>query len=301
MPATTDPLLELGRLDGRLAHSPARVAWTIRARFEGAARSACNAGVPIDANHIEAWCAGSGLPPRSGEGRNDPLSVVAIVHYFLVSLEPDRGPHARQVRRLLGSLIDPEREAAIWANADLVHYGPLWRALRRMAEEPDLEPTLASIGARMAEMGRLIDRSADHTRLVAWLPDGREIAFNHDHPKAWLAYLMVPAMLRRSGLSAHTLPSLVPRQKFLCGSAKEWTAAVADCIAEQAPAAYRSLCRMERDVGELRTRFQRTRRSRLAEAAELRVALPSLTRNKLAIAVNVTPAGAGYLMRQLER
>ena len=170
-----------------------------------------------------------------------------------------------------------------------------------MAEEPDLEPTLASIGARMAEMGRLIDRSADHTRLVAWLPDGREIAFNHAHPKAWLAYLMVPAMLRRSGLSAHTLPSLVPRQKFLCGSAKEWTAAVADCIAEQAPAAYRSLCRMERDVGDLRTRFQRTRRSRLAEAAELRVALPSLTRNKLAIAVNVTPAGAGYLMRQLER
>lgn len=58
---------------------------------------------------------------------------------------------------------------------------------------------------------------------------------------------------------------------------------------------------MERDVGDLRTRFQRTRRSRLAEAAELRVALPSLTRNKLAIAVNVTPAGAGYLMRQLER
>ena len=111
----------------------------------------------------------------------------------------------------------------------------------------------------------------------------------------------LPAMLRRSGLSAHTLPSLVPRQKFLCGSAKEWTAAVADCIAEQAPAAYRSLCRMERDVGDLRTRFQRTRRSRLAEAAELRVALPSLTRNKLAIAVNVTPAGAGYLMRQLER
>lgn len=98
-----DPLLTLGRLDGRLAHSPARVAWTIRSRFEGAAISACNAGVPIDANHLEAWIAGSGLPPRSGEGRNDPMSVVAIVHYFLESLEPDRGPHARQVRRLLGS------------------------------------------------------------------------------------------------------------------------------------------------------------------------------------------------------
>ena len=153
MAGTTNPLLELGRLDGRLAHSPARVAWTIRARFEGAAISACNAGVPIDANNLEAWFAGSGLPPRSGEGRNDPLSVVAIVHYFLESLEPDRGPHARHVRRLLGSLIDPEREAAMWANADLVHYGPLWRAMRRMAEEPGLEPSLASIGMRMNEMG----------------------------------------------------------------------------------------------------------------------------------------------------
>ena len=296
-----DPLLALGRLDGRLAHSPAWVAWTIRSRFEGAAISACNAGVPIDANHLEAWIAGSGLPPRSGEGRNDPLSVVAIVHYFLESLEPDRASHARQVRRLLGSLIDPEREAAMWANVDLVHYGPLWRALRKVAEEPGLEPSLASIGARMSEMGRLINKSDDHTRLVAWLPDGRKIAFDHDHPKAWLVYLMFPAMLRRSGLSAHTLPSLVPRQKFLCGSAKEWTATVANCIAEQAPAAHRLLCRMERDVGNLRVRFQRTKRSRLAEAAELRMALPSLTRRKLAIAVDATPAGAGYLMRQLER
>ena len=48
-------------------------------------------------------------------------------------------------------------------------------------------------------------------------------------------------------------------------------------------------------------RFRRTRRSRLAEAAELSLALPSLTRRKLAIAVDATPAGAGYVMRQLER
>ena len=114
--------------------------------------------------------------------------------------------------------------------------------------------------------------------MVAWLPDGREIAFDHDHPKAWLVYFMVPAMLRRSGLSAHTLPSLVPRQKFLCGSAKEWTAAVADCIAEQAPAAHRSLCRMERDVGDLRAlpanQAQPARRSGRAEPG-VAVAHPS--------------------------
>jgi hypothetical protein len=51
---------------------------------------------------------------------------------------------------------------------------------------------------------------------------------------------------------------------------------------------------------QLHVRYRRTSRSRLADAAELRIALPSLTRNKLAIAVNATPAGAGYLMRQLK-
>ncbi len=296
-----DPLLALGRLDGRLTHSPARTAWSIRARFEGAAITACNAGVPTDANAIEAWVAGLGSPPRASEGLNDPLGVAAIVHFFFASLAPASAGRDRQVRRLLQGLFDAEAEASTWSGADLVHYGPLWRGLRKITDEPGLEPSLTSISGRLAQMARLVRRAADHSELVATLPDGRTISFGHDHLRAWLVMIMVPTLLQRSGLSANLLPSLVPRHKFLCSSFAEWRDLLAECLFSQAPPAARSLDRMEREMSRLHERYRRTARSRLVDAAELRVALPSLTRNKLAIAVNATPAGAGYLMRQLER
>ncbi|WBY18006.1 hypothetical protein PF049_14085 (plasmid) [Erythrobacteraceae bacterium WH01K] len=296
-----DPLLALGRLDGRLTHSPARTAWSIRARFEGAAIAARNAGVPTDANAIEAWVAGSGLPPRASEGLNDPLGVAAIVHCFFASLEPATGNRERQVRRLLRGLFDAEAEASTWSGADLIHYGPLWSALLKISEEPGLEPSLTSIAERLAHVARLVTRATDHAELVATLPDGRAVTFGRDHPRAWLVLAMVPVLLQRSGLSANLLPSLVPRHKFLCSSVAEWRDLLTECLSRQAPAAASALARLEREMAQLHTRYRRTSRSRLVDAAELRVALPSLTRNKLAIAVNATPAGAGYLMRQLAR
>lgn len=296
-----DPLLALGRLDGRLTHSPARTAWSIRARFEGAAIAACNAGVPTDANVIEAWVAGSGSPPRASEGLNDPLGVAAIVHYFFASLQPATGNRDRQVRRLLRGLFDSEAEATTWSVTDLVHYGPLWRALRKVAEAPGLEPSLGSVAERLAQMARLLNRAVDHSKLVATLPDGRAIAFGRDYPRAWLVLALVPVLLRRSGLSVNLLPSLVPRHKFLCSSTEEWRELLNECLSYQAPSDFRILKQMEREMEQLHAQYRRTSRSRLADAAELRIALPSLTRNKLAIAVNATPAGAGYLMRQLER
>lgn len=295
-----DPLLALGRLDGRLTHSPARTAWSIRARFEGAAIAACNAGVPTDANAIEAWIAGSGSPPRASEGLNDPLGVAAIVHYFFTSLESGTEVRDRQVSRLLRGLFDTEAEASTWSGADLIHYGPLWRGLRAIAGEPGLEPSVGSISERLVQMARLVMRAADHSELVATLPDGHVITFDRDHPRAWLVLAMVPVLLQRSGLSVNLLPSLVPRHKFLCSSVAEWRDLLTECLSQQAPSAFQILERIEREMEQLHVRYRRTSRSRLADAAELRIALPSLTRNKLAIAVNATPAGAGYLMRQLK-
>lgn len=296
---TSDALLALGRLDGRLAHSPAANAWALRARLHGAATSACNAGVPIEADHLEAWIAGTALPPRASEGRNDPLSVVAIVHYFFASLDAGRDGHARPVRRLLGALLDLDREAVLWAGTDLIEYGPLWRALTRLAAAPGLEPSLASVGVRLAEMARVAEKADGHAQLVASLPDGREILFAREHPKAWLVWLFVPDLVRRAGLTMHLLPSLVPRHTFLCVTGDEWTGTLNASLRALAPAAYRDLCRLERATADVQNRYRRTRRSRLVEAAELKLVLPSLTRKKLAIAVDATPAGAGYLLRQL--
>ena len=256
--------------------------------------------MPTDANAIEAWVAGAGSPPRVSEGLNDPLGVAAIVHYFFASLEPATGNRERQVRRLLHGLFDAEAEALTWSGADLIHYGPLWNALRKIAQEPGLEPSLTAIAARLSQMARLVTRAADHSELVATLPDGQAVTFSRDHPRAWLVLGMVPVLLQRSGLSVNLLPSLVPRHKFLCSSVVEWRDLLTECLARQAPAAASALERFEREMAQLHTRYRRTSRSRLADAAELRIALPSLTRNKLAMAVNATPAGARYLMRQLE-
>lgn len=294
-----DPLLALGRLDGHFTHSPARTAWSIRARLEGAALAAGNAGVPTDITAIEAWVAGVGAPPRASEGLNDPIGVAAIVHFFLADLEPQRGTQHRDLRRLLHHLFDTQAQAAIWASTDLVHYGPLWRALRKAAHEPGLEPTLRSVAERLTQMARLVLKTVDCASLVATLPDGRAITFDRDHPRAWLVLAMVPTLLQRAELSANVLPSLVPQHKFLCTSAAEWEDLLAGSLQSAAPIALRTLIRMERELAQSRALYRRSARSRLAEAAELRLALPSLTRGKLAAALGATPAGAGYLLRQL--
>tara|TARA_E500000305_G_scaffold39821_1_gene30460 strand:+ start:297 stop:1199 length:903 start_codon:yes stop_codon:yes gene_type:complete len=296
-----NPLLALGRLDGRLTHSPARKAWSIRARFEGAANVACNAGVPTDANAIEGWVAGAGNPPRICQGLNDPIGVAAIVYFFFVSLDTVTSGGDREAKRLLRNLLDVETEVSTWSGADLVQFGPLWRAMSKVAEEPGLEPSIAALGERLAQMSKLVTRSADHAELVATLPGGRTITFNREYPRAWMVAAMIPVLLRRSGLSANLLPSLVPRCKFLCSSAAEWSELLTQSLSDQASFAGRTLERMESEMAQLRVRYERTSRSRLAEVAELRLALPSLTRRKLAIAVNSTPAGAGYLLRELDR
>ena len=128
-------------------------------------------------------------------------------------------------------------------------------------------------------MARLVNRAADHSELIATLPDGRAISFGRDDPRTWLVMIMVPTLLQRSGLSANLLPSLVSRHKFLCSSAPEWRDLLADCLSTQAPLAARSLDRMEREMSRLHERYRRTARSRLVDAAELRIALPSLNRN----------------------
>ena len=291
-------LLELGRLDGRLAHSPARNAWFIRARFEGAAISCGNAGVPTTANELEQWIAGSGRPPRTGEGLNDPLGVAAIVYFFFDAMEASASHPDQSVQRLLANLFDPRAEGELWARADVLRYGPLWRSLRKLADEPGLEPTLASVGARLMQMSRVIAKTQSSAQILVSLQGGRDIRFLRDEPKCWLLMLMVPLLVQRSGLTTSVLPSLVPKQRLLCASADEWVDVLLGCVGAQTPLASRLLDKLERTISGLQGKYRRTARSRLAQAAELGVALPSLSRKKLAIALNATPAGAGYLLRQ---
>lgn len=285
--------------DGRLSHSPAAHLWLINARLEGAATAACNAGVPVTASDLQAWLSGSRNPPRSSEGLNDPVSVAAVVYFFFVTLDQPRSANDKAVTRLLRSLLDLETEAHVWAREDLVHYGPLWRAMHRLSKARGLESNIKSVAKRLYEMARIAAKSNGRRQLAATCFDGRQLTFMPENPRAWLVSLMVPELLRQAGLTANLIPSLVPSLKYLDSDAGGYMTLLVECIGRRAETGLKSLASLERQIGGIDRRCNRTTRSRLRMAAELGLALPSLSRGKLAIAINATPAGAGYLMRQL--
>ncbi len=291
--------LALGRLDGRLTHSPAAQPWLIKARLNGAAIAACNAGIPVTTTDLEAWMSGARNPPRAGEGLNDPMSVAAVVYYYFTTLEQSCGANDTAVARLLRSILDHEREAELWAGTDLIHYGPLWRALSNLADAPGLEPTISSVAARMHDMARVAIKAEGRRQIAATAFDGRQFVIAHDDRRAWLVSVMVPRLLRRAGVTTNLIPSLVPTLRFLDHGAQGFAAKLHECIAQSVASGNKALTAMERKIAGFDTAYRRTARSRLRMAAELGLALPSLSRQKLAIAVNSTPAGAGYLKRQL--
>jgi hypothetical protein len=291
--------LALGRLDGRLTHSPAAQPWLIRARLEGTAIAACNAGVPVIASDLEAWIAGARNPPRATEGLNDPMSVAAVVYYYFSTLAPSRSANDIAVARLLRSILDYEREAQIWAGTDLIHYGPLWRVLSTIADAPGLDPTISSVSERMHEMMRLAIKAEGRRQIAATSYDGRQFVISQDDRRAWLISIMVPRLLQRAGITSNLIPSLVPTIRFHAGGVVGFADKLKECISHNVPSGNKALTAMERKIAGFDQAYRRTARSRLRMAAELGLALPSLSRQKLAIAVNSTPAGAGYLLKQL--
>jgi hypothetical protein len=293
--------LALGRLDGRLTHSPAAQPWLIKARLEGAAIAACNAGVPVAACDLEAWISGRRNPPRAAEGLNDPMSVAAVVYYYFTTLEQSRATNDMAVARLLRQILDHESEAHTWAGTDLVHYGPLWRALSKLVDAPGLEPTISSVAGRMHEMARVAIKAEGRRQIAATAYDGRQFVIAQDDSRAWLVSLMVPRLLWRAGITNNVIPSLVPAMRFLDGGVADFAAMLQQCIREKVYDGNKALAAMERKIAGFDQLYRRTARSRLRLAAELGLALPSLSRQKLAIAVNFTPAGAGYILRQLGR
>jgi hypothetical protein len=293
--------LALGRLDGRLAHSPAAQPWLIKARLEGAAIAACNAGVPVTASDLEAWMSGACNPPRATEGLNDPMSVAAVVYYYFTTFERSHASNDIAVTRLLRSILDHESEAHTWAGTDLVHYGPLWRALSKLADAPGLEPTISSVAGRMHEMARVAIKAEGRRQIAATAYDGRQFVVAPDDRRAWLVSLMVPRLLRRARITTNLIPSLVPPIRFLDGTATDFAVRLQECICQKVLPGNKALTALERKVAGFDQVYRRTARSRLRMAAELGLALPSLSRAKLAIAMNSTPAGAGYLLKQLGR
>jgi hypothetical protein len=130
--------------------------------------------------------------------------------------------------------------------------------------------------------------------------EGKQFAFEIDDRKAWLVYLLVPCVLQSANMTANIIPSLVPRDKYLCLDIKHARAVLEQCIERETKRGLKKLATAERQIKTLNAKAKRTNRSRLALTAALCLALPSLSRKKLAGAIGVTPAGAGYLLNQLK-
>jgi hypothetical protein len=292
-------LLTLGRLDGRLSHSTAAQLWLIKARLEGAAIAASNAGVPVTMHDLQSWLCGIRNPPRAQEGLNDPLSVAAVIYFFFGTLDHTHSESDAAVTRLMRSLLDIDREANMWGQDDLIRFGPLWRALLDLTMMAEPASSISAVAKRLYEMARIAAKSQGRRQLLATSFDGKQLRFVREDRQAWLISLMVPELLRRAGLTINLIPILVPTLKFLDCDAKAYEQLLFNCISKAAQSGLKSLETLERQMGTTKQKYQRTARSRLLSTAELRLVLPSLTRRKLAIALGSTPAGAAYLMRQL--
>lgn len=298
---TDHPLLLLGRLDGRLHASPCTDVFLARSRLEGAAALAGLAGVPIAVRDLQDWIAGRGPPPRASEGINDPVSVAAVFHLALSRDEDSKDPISRATLNILRSVLDDRAEAAAYASDDLAHFGPLWRYIKALADEPFASADLASIAERIFALAAITEPApASSLDVVSY--DGRSLELPpRQRDRLWLIAVAVPRMLFRAGFTSRVIPSLVLLPKFLPPSPTALTEILEEAIGRTARAGLRELDGLERAAFKLRGNGGVTRRSKAPLLARLQLSYPGLQPAAVARLLRVTPQGARKLLAAAER
>lgn len=291
-------MLLLGRLDGRLKHSPWADIWLARARLHGAAHLAGLAGVPIDVAHLQDWICGRTAPPRASEGLNDPVSVAAVFHLAIAAGEQARDPLARATLNVLRAVLDDRSEAEIWAGSDLAYFGPAWRQARIDAQAPYPALSLHAVSERIVVMLETISE-AEQTSVDVTTIDGRTLTIDPCiRDRAWLVASHVPAMLHHAGLTLGTLPSLVLLPKFPSHDVDALTEAITRSLLAASKAGLTDLDWLERH-GPKALAAPATRRSRAPLLARLALAYPGLRPPAVARLLDVTPQGARKLLAGL--
>lgn len=291
-------MLLLGRLDGRLQHSPWADIWLARARLQGAAQLAGLAGVPIDVRHLQDWICGRTSPPRASEGLNDPVSVAAVFHLAIEAGVGDKGPLARATLNLLRTVLDDRSEAEVWAGSDLAYFGPAWRQARIEAQAPYPSPSLRSVADRIAAMLKTVV-DADQSAVDVMAIDGRTLTLEpRVRDRAWLVASHVPAMLHHAGLTLGALPSLILLPKFPPPEVGELTDVMMRSLMATCQSGLKDLNWIERQ-GSKALAVSATRRSRAPLLARLALAYPGLRPSAVARLLEVTPQGARKLMAKL--
>jgi hypothetical protein len=290
-----DVFLLLGRLDGRLAHSPARVIWAVRMRLRAIAHASVAAGVPVEFEDVERWIATGGDMPRRREGLNDPLRLSTVAHFTLATQEAARDDLTRSASQFCKPLFDHRAIALDTAADEIVAFTPFWRACMEMASQGGAA-NLGEITRLLCALTESVDTGNGRSLTVSDL-FGRAFHFARSQPTIWLAAICVPLVLQCFGVTSMLLPNLVPPPRVL-RDCRKGTGAFDRFLVREARVGIGELDRLERcfaTPGPL----GKTVRSRTDRAAAYRLAFPPITGSRLAAALGTTPQGGGYLLRQL--
>jgi hypothetical protein len=290
-----DVFLQLGRLDGRLAHSPARAIWAVRMRLRAIAHASVAAGVPVEVEDVARWIATGGDMPRRREGLNDPLRLSTVAHFTLATQEAARDDLTRSASQFCKPLFDHRAIALDTAADEIVTFAPFLRACVEMVSRPGAA-NLDEITRLLCALTESVDTGNGRSLTVSD-PFGRAFHFAKSQPTIWLATICVPLVLQRFGITATLLPNLVPTPRVL-RDCRKGTAALGRFLVREARVGIAELDRLERCLATP-GRLGQTVRSRTDRAAEYRLAFPPITGSGLAVALGTTPQGGSYLLRQL--
>ncbi|HKY83148.1 MAG TPA: hypothetical protein VJM09_16955 [Sphingobium sp.] len=292
-------LLLLGRLDGRLASSPATDIWLARARLKGAAALAGSAGVPVGVKALQDWICGRTPPPRHSEGLNDPLSVAALVHFALSASESGRDPVARATLNISRTLLDDRKEAALWGAEDLVRFGPAWRAVQAAMEAPYPAPSIAALAERLLAAREGLAAPMAEGQLLT-TADGRRLRIDPRRADlGWVVACHLPGALEASGLALRRLPSFVALPRFLPADGAAVAGHLVAMIDRQAREGLAELDRIETRLRRLPEMLGVTKRSKAPLLMRLELAYPGLSRTAVARLLGISHQGASKLMAQV--
>ena len=292
-------LLLLGRLDGRLANSPAADIWLARSRLKGAAMLASVASVPISVKELQDWICGRTPPPRYSEGLNDPLSIAALVHFALSASESQRDPIARATLNISRQLLDDRKEAQIWAPDDLVRFGPAWRAVQAIVEAPCSTGGVETVAERLIAAREGLAAPVSGGQLLT-TADGRHLQIDPRRSDlGWVVAAHVPAALEASGLTLRRLPSFVDLPRFPSMDVETLAEQLVAMIGRQAREGLAELNRLEARLSRLPKELAVTKRSKAPLLMRLELAYPGLSKTAIARLLGISHQGATKLVSQI--
>ncbi|RZF63532.1 hypothetical protein EWE75_15730 [Sphingomonas populi] len=292
----SETLLLLGRLDGRLQHSPAADIFLARARLAGAVALSGLAGVPIKVQDLQDWISGRSPPPRASEGLNDPISVAAVFHFAISIDEDSRDPLMRATLNVLRTVLDDRAEAEAYAQDDLAHFGLCWRRVREAADQRYPSAGLEAIAERVFELAALTEAEADDGIKVVTV-DGRSLNLPpRARDRNWVVAAVLPRMLHRAGLTTRVIPSLILLPKFLPSMPAELVDDMVVMLRKAVDDALRDLDTIERSAAAIEIASVATKRSKAPILARLKLAYPGLKPAAVSRLLGVTPQGARKLL-----